>query len=79
MKLAKSIGMNVANIELRALDGLPAEDSLALVDWQIFNFLAGNSDGHAKNLSILYSKDNPLRRVEQFIRGQCRSTSQTLK
>jgi serine/threonine-protein kinase HipA len=127
MKLAKSIGMNVANIELRALDGLPAsepsksfveierydrvlddkgniirlhqedfcqalgygynkkyqadqgpsfsecldlirensaeptEDSQALIGWQIFNFLAGNSDGHAKNLSILYSKDRSLR------------------
>lgn len=127
MRLAKSIGMNVAKIELRALDGLPANepntsfveierydrvvddegnifrlhqedfcqalgygynqkyqanggpsfsdcltliressgepvaDSLALIDWQIFNFLAGNSDGHAKNLSILYSKDNSLR------------------
>jgi len=127
MKLATSIGMNVAKIELRSLAGLPAsepgksfveierydrvtdeegnifrlhqedfcqalgygynqkyqlnggpsfadclnlireysieptEDSLALVDWQIFNFLAGNSDGHAKNLSILYSKDNSLR------------------
>jgi serine/threonine-protein kinase HipA len=127
MKLAKSIGMNVAKIELRALNGLPAtkpdtsfveierydrvtdeegnifrlhqedfcqalgygynkkyqadggpsfsdclnlirensgepaEDSRAMIDWQIFNFLAGNSDGHAKNLSILYSKDNSIR------------------
>ncbi|MEX0617754.1 MAG: type II toxin-antitoxin system HipA family toxin [Pseudohongiellaceae bacterium] len=127
MKLAKSIGMNVAKIELRALDGLPAsepeksfveierydrvkdsegnifrlhqedfcqalgygynkkyqsdggpsfsdclnlireysvepaEDTIALIEWQIFNFLAGNSDGHAKNLSILYSEDHSPR------------------
>lgn len=127
MKLATSIGMNVAKIELRSLAGLPASnpansfveierydrtrdekgntfrlhqedfcqalgygynqkyqseggpsfadclnlirensreptiDSLALLDWQIFNFLAGNSDGHAKNLSILYTDDNSLR------------------
>ncbi|MDA0280834.1 MAG: HipA domain-containing protein [Proteobacteria bacterium] len=46
---------------IREHSGEPTEDSLALVDWQIFNFLAGNSDGHAKKLSILYSKDNSLR------------------
>lgn len=127
MKLAKSIGMNVANIELRALhespasepsrsfveiqrydriaddegrlfrlhqedfcqalgygynkkyqaDGgpsfadclnlirehsaEPATDSQALIQWQIFNLLAGNSDGHAKNLSLLYYEDTSLR------------------
>jgi serine/threonine-protein kinase HipA len=32
----------------------PARDLAALRDWQIFNFLVGNSDGHAKNLSLLY-------------------------
>jgi serine/threonine-protein kinase HipA len=127
MTLAKATGMNVAKIELRALDGLPAsepeksfveierydrvrdgegnifrlhqedfcqalgygynkkyqsdggpgfsdclnlirefsgeptEDSIALIEWQIFNFLAGNSDGHAKNLSLLYSEDHSPR------------------
>ncbi len=127
MKLAQAIGMDVANIELRALEGMPASkpnasfaeiqrydrtidatgniirlhqedfcqalgfgynkkyqadggpsfsdcitlvrdhstepaaDSLALLNWQLFNFLAGNSDGHAKNLSLLYRKDNSIR------------------
>ena len=29
--------------------------------WQIFNVLAGNSDGHSKNLSLLYSGNNQTR------------------
>jgi len=32
----------------------PTADTLNLLRWQIFNVLAGNSDGHAKNLSLLY-------------------------
>lgn len=32
----------------------PAKDLLRLVRWQVFNVLAGNSDGHAKNLSRIY-------------------------
>jgi len=29
--------------------------------WQIFNVLAGNSDGHAKNLSLLYLANGEIR------------------
>ena len=36
---------------------LPAFRSL--VDWTLFNFLVGNADAHAKNLSLLYSTDGP--------------------
>lgn len=32
----------------------PAIDVQHLLRWQIFNVLAGNSDGHAKNLSLLH-------------------------
>lgn len=32
----------------------PAIDVQRLLRWQIFNVLAGNSDGHAKNLSLLH-------------------------
>ena len=39
----------------------PAEDSQNLLRWQIFNVLAGNSDGHAKNLSLLYLPDDSIR------------------
>jgi len=36
---------------------LPAFRSL--VDWTLFNFLVGNADAHAKNLSLLYTADGP--------------------
>lgn len=32
----------------------PATDTQYLLRWQIFNVVAGNSDGHAKNLSLLH-------------------------
>ena len=35
----------------------PIKDKDNLLRWQIFNVLAGNSDGHAKNISILYNED----------------------
>ena len=40
---------------LREVSSDPAIDVGNLLRWQIFNVLAGNSDGHAKNLSLLYS------------------------
>lgn len=39
----------------------PALDATQLLRWLIFNYLAGNSDGHAKNLSLLYHLDNAVR------------------
>ena len=39
----------------------PAIDLPNLFRWQIFNALAGNSDGHAKNLSLLYASGNQTR------------------
>ena len=39
----------------------PVIDSQHLLKWQIFNVLAGNSDGHAKNLSLLYASKNQTR------------------
>jgi serine/threonine-protein kinase HipA len=39
----------------------PAADRLRLVDWTIFNYLIGNADAHAKNLSMLYGIDGSLR------------------
>ena len=32
----------------------PERDLASLADWQILNYLLGNWDGHAKNLSLLY-------------------------
>ncbi|MEA1891036.1 MAG: type II toxin-antitoxin system HipA family toxin [Pseudomonadota bacterium] len=39
----------------------PAIDTQNLLRWQIFNVLAGNSDGHAKNLSLLYLQSGEIR------------------
>ena len=39
----------------------PANDLQYLLRWQIFNVLAGNSDGHAKNLSLLYRPNGEIR------------------
>lgn len=39
----------------------PANDLQHLLRWQIFNVLAGNSDGHAKNLSLLYLASGEIR------------------
>lgn len=46
---------------LREVSTEPALDAEQLLRWQIFNYLSGNSDGHAKNLSLLYHKDNTIR------------------
>ncbi len=46
---------------VRKISDEPIADSTALINWQIFNLLAGNSDGHAKNLSLLYSDNNSIR------------------
>jgi serine/threonine-protein kinase HipA len=39
----------------------PALDGQLLLRWQIFNVLAGNSDGHAKNLSLLHLLNDETR------------------
>lgn len=45
---------------LKNVSTTPANDVENLLKWQIFNFLAGNSDGHAKNLALLYDKHQQL-------------------
>jgi serine/threonine-protein kinase HipA len=39
----------------------PAIDAQHLLRWQVFNVLVGNSDGHAKNLSLLHLPDDATR------------------
>lgn len=39
----------------------PAIDTQNLLRWQVFNVLAGNSDGHAKNLSLIHSASGATR------------------
>lgn len=38
----------------------PARDRLNLISWTIFNFLIGNADAHAKNLSLLMTREGVL-------------------
>jgi serine/threonine-protein kinase HipA len=35
----------------------PLIDVRRAIEWQVYNIILGNSDGHAKNLSILYADD----------------------
>lgn len=42
---------------IREVSSFPQVDLLQLLDWQIMNAIVGNSDGHAKNISLLYSED----------------------
>lgn len=49
---------DVADV-LRRLSSRPAVDRIALVRWVIFSAIAGNADGHAKNLSMLYDPTGP--------------------
>ena len=46
---------------VRDVSAAPLDDLEGLLRWQIFNVLAGNSDGHAKNLSLLYMLDGAVR------------------
>jgi len=46
---------------IRALSEQPAEDLLNLLRWQAFNWLTGNSDGHAKNLALVQVQRNTHR------------------
>ena len=39
----------------------PLQDIPRLIQWQVFNYLVGNSDAHAKNLSFLYGLDSTSR------------------
>ncbi len=38
----------------------PARDRLQLISWVIFNYLIGNADAHAKNLSLLITREGVM-------------------
>ena len=50
---------------LREQSDEPAIDSELLLQWHSFNWLAGNSDGHAKNISLL-SREQNSRQLSPF-------------
>ena len=56
-------GANAADlVRLAKLCRIPARAQTTLLNWFLFNFLIGNSDAHAKNISFLV---DPLRRVQK--------------
>ena len=59
-----SIG-DVAEL-LRAHAARPAEALASLRDWQIFNCLIGNWDGHGKNLALLYAPGHAVPTLAPF-------------
>ncbi len=59
-----SIG-NVAEL-LREHAARPVEALARLRDWQIFNCLVGNWDGHAKNLALLYAPGQAVAGLAPF-------------
>lgn len=44
---------------LREKSIFPAQDISRLLDWVIFNYLIGNADAHAKNISLLLTQQGP--------------------
>jgi len=44
---------------LREKSILPTQDVSRLLDWVIFNYLIGNADAHAKNISLLLTQQGP--------------------
>ena len=51
---------------LRAHTARPVEALARLRDWQIFNCLVGNWDGHAKNLALSYAPGEAVARLAPF-------------
>lgn len=42
---------------IKKFSSQPAKDRLNLICWTIFNYLVGNADAHAKNLSLLITRE----------------------
>ena len=53
-------GLKLCFDQVDRYSAVPALDRLRLVDWTIFNYLIGNADTHAKNLSMLFGADGRL-------------------
>ncbi|MEZ4225909.1 MAG: type II toxin-antitoxin system HipA family toxin [Polyangiaceae bacterium] len=58
--------MSMVATLVRQQSANPIADIGALRDWQLFNYLVGNSDGHAKNLALLYASDPFVPRLAPF-------------
>jgi serine/threonine-protein kinase HipA len=59
-------GLGAIATLLRQHSSDPIADIGRLRDWQSFNYLVGNWDGHAKNLALLYAPDPLVPRLAPF-------------
>jgi serine/threonine-protein kinase HipA len=59
-------GLAAVSSLLRARSADPVKDIANLRDWQLFNYLVGNSDGHAKNLALLYAPESAIPTLAPF-------------
>jgi serine/threonine-protein kinase HipA len=50
-------GISSAATLLREVSGQASKDILSLTRWQVVNVVIGNTDGHGKNLSLLFDAD----------------------
>ncbi len=63
MKYEKQFGPQLwrCALLLREVSANAWNDITNMLRWQVFNLYAGNADGHAKNLSILYRRSGEVR------------------
>ena len=68
LKYQRHGGPSIADVAelLRAHAARPAEALASLRDWQIFNCLIGNWDGHGKNLALLYAPGQAVPTLAPF-------------
>jgi serine/threonine-protein kinase HipA len=68
MKYQKDGGPGIREVAelLRAYTARPVESLALLRDWQLFNYLVGNWDGHGKNLALLYQPGNSVPELAPF-------------
>lgn len=68
LKYESEGGPNISRIAevLRDHSSEPARSILQLRDWQMFNYLIGNWDGHAKNLALLYEPGSAAPKLAPF-------------
>ncbi len=62
VKYEEDGGPGLADVfeSLREHSPTPIPETGRVLDWQIFNYLSGNFDGHGKNLALLYGQNRAL-------------------
>lgn len=68
LKYERDGGPSIGDVAalLRAHTARPVEALARLRDWQMFNYLVGNWDGHAKNLALIYAPGEAVPALAPF-------------